>query len=373
MAFRVNYISNLPLTNISGGWSGINHQLYKGLSGYFDVNCLDVINPPQDKLAKGVSKIKRVLGGRGNYHFFSERRLAVIASEYETRRCPEAELDFFLGATPWCLSQPSVPYMAYLDAIFINYLKLYNDENKFSKKDIDRLARREAAWLRNAKAVFFSSHWAAHEATRHYSLTGENFHVVGVGGNCPVPDKDSFCTEHLKNPYFLLVTTDFNRKGGRICVDAFTRLRERKRSNIRLVILGRTPPPDILKIAGVEYHGFLKKDNPREARQLYGFFSGAIASLLPTSGDTTPTSIIELGYFGCPTIASNAYGIPELIRNGRGKLLSLPVSPTLLAESMQDLLSDQETYMQMRARVRDFYCSNFTWNEVLNKIIQKII
>jgi hypothetical protein len=138
---RANYISNLSLDEVSGGWSGFNAAIYKSLSRHFELEYVGPISPPPDSFAKMVSKIHRTMGNRGNFPFFSRRRLATVSSEVRKRAGAAARFDFFHGSTPWVAYQPAIPYACYLDVCFATYIDIYHDRSQFAEADLKRSAR----------------------------------------------------------------------------------------------------------------------------------------------------------------------------------------------------------------------------------------
>lgn len=72
--YNINYISNVPVENFSGGWSGMNHFTYKELEKAYTINTDDTINPPYYFLEKAISKVKRITGGYGDFVAFSDKR-----------------------------------------------------------------------------------------------------------------------------------------------------------------------------------------------------------------------------------------------------------------------------------------------------------
>jgi len=363
----INYISNLSQSEMSGGWSGVNLALYSRLKRLFNTNYVGQVDPPYDLPRKIVSKALRKIGLPGSFHFFSSKRLSTISNILLNSVDPSADFDFYLGATPWVGYKPHRPYFVYLDASFITYLQLYHSVADFSQKDIKRIIALEKAWLSNASAVFFSSEWAIGDMQRNYGLLNDNLMVAGVGANIEIPEEDKWSG----GINFLAMVTDFERKGGRISFEAFKIVRESV-PHARLVFVGVRPPEDILNSDGVDYRGFLKKNDPVEKVLLLDTYSESFANLLPTKGDLTPISISELGYFGCPSIAPSLFGIPEMIQDGKtGYLIDSPPSVANLSEAMLKLYYSDD-YRTIRENVREKSIENLNWDSVVAKITNRI-
>ncbi|HAF25559.1 MAG TPA: hypothetical protein DCK93_22065 [Blastocatellia bacterium] len=365
---RINFITNLDLKDTSGGWTGINQQLFLNLSEHFEINYAGPISPPIDYRAKFVSKLNRIAGRQGTFHFFSRRRLLRIADEILGLADPSADYDFFHGQTPWIEYQSPRPYGVYIDACFSTYMDIYHTRSRFLESDIKRICDLESRWLSNARNVFFGSKWAMEETLRIYSIPKLRCQVVGIAGNVPIPKKDGYSNELN----FLFIALDFERKGGRLCLEAFNRLRQ-EFPRAKLIILGEKPPRDVLATPHVSYGGYLRKTIAAEFKLLQEFLMQAFALIHPTSMDTMGMVLIEAGYFGCPAIAPRSFGIPELVRDGiTGLLVEPPPSIEAIAECMLWLCRNPDSYFAMRKAVKEHASTVLTWNAVVNRIAKGI-
>ena len=366
---RINYITNIGRDEASGGWSGINAAVYENLKRHFEVNYVGPINRGVDYPAKFVSKLRRLSGRPGSFHFFSERRLNAIAAEVWSRVDAGSDCDFFHGPTSWINSNPSRPYFVYTDTCFANYVDVYHDRTLFIEEDLRRICDAEARFLRRASRVFFGTQWALERAAEDYSLLTSNMRVVGAGGHVPIPAADRY----RGGTNFLFVAHDFEQKGGLACVEAFETVR-RSFPSAGLTILGARPPREVLGKAGVRYAGFLRKTVPSELKLLLDTFAEAFALVHPTSSDINPLTIIEAGYFGCPVIAPKSFGIPELVRDGEtGLLIEPPVSAEAFAKGMLGLCLDSEKYLSMRHSARAHTTANLTWKAVGERIASEML
>ena len=160
---RINYITNLDVNNYSGGWSGMNHNVYLQLNQRFDVNLIQNINPSYSLIERIFSKALRLLGLKGIFPAFSAGRLKRIKAQVESRFDTSALINFYHGSTPWVSVNSMLPYAVYLDCCFASYIRVYHDPKHFSIKQLDDLFNKEAKFLKNATNVFFSSRWALNE------------------------------------------------------------------------------------------------------------------------------------------------------------------------------------------------------------------
>jgi glycosyltransferase involved in cell wall biosynthesis len=359
-----NYITNLSLSESSGGWSGFNAAMFATLARHFKLEYVGPISPSPDLPARVVSKVQRVAGQPGSFQFFSQRRLERIAKEIERRARAHVALDFFHGSTPWIAYTPPVPYACYLDVSFSTYISVYHRRGEFSRPDVARIERQEAEWLRGAVRVFFSSRWALEQTAHTYDLDQSKLCVAGLGGHIPVPHADTYAAGHD----FLFMALDFAGKGGQVCVDAFRRV-HLEIPDACLRIVGARPPDAVLGVPGVSYEGRLDKNVGVEMRRLQELLASAFALVHPTVKDATPQVIVEAAYHGCPVIAPRSFGIPDMVVDGvTGCLVPTPPSAESVAERMLWLMRNPAAYRQLRIEVRARALADFTWEQVGDRI-----
>lgn len=365
----INYVSNIPYAEQSGGGSGVNSATINELNQHFKVNILPSINPPIDTISKLQSVICRKLGLKGGYHFFSNNRLTQINKEFAYNvKGKVCEAYFFHGFTPWIKTQPDKPYFCFNDACFATYVDIYNNKNEFSGKDLDRIYSQETKWLKRAKKVFFRSQWALDETKKWYQIDGHNFENVGVGGFIEMPKADLFSGGHN----FLFVSREFIPKGGLVVAEAISKVRI-KYPDAEVWVVGQKPPDYILKQEGINYKGFFDKSAYSQKQDLIEIFSHAFALVHPTIKDTNTLVINELAYYGCPAIASHRFAIPEyLLDNATGFLLNDPQDANELAEKMCLLIENKDMHKNMRNAARENAIRNNTWENVGKKIATTI-
>ena len=365
----INYISNISVNEISGGWSGMNHNVYLQLQKRFDINLIEDINPAYIVVEKYWSKILRSAGLKGKFPAFTLDRLNNIKNEVEAKMNKAAVFNFYHGATSWLHVENKLPYAIYLDACFATYIKVYHNESMFSSKQLNELFKKETSFLSKAQSVFFSSAWAMEDTKRAYSLKGNNFYVAGLGGGFNLP----YVEYKNDNPYFLFIATDFLGKGGDKVVNAFLATVKSK-PGFKLIIAGQQPPNEFLKYDGVEYKGFLNKANSDDYQQLLALFSNAYCFLLPTSKDMTPLVLLEAASAGCPVITTNVYGLSEIVKNNETGLL-IYIGPQLekdLTDSMVQLCDDVSLRNKMGAAAWQHLNNNFSWDKVGSFIVDKL-
>ena len=92
--------------------------------------------------------------------------------------------------------------------------------------------------------------------------------------------------------------------------------------------------------------------------------------IVPSRMESLPTNIKEAFYFKIPVIATNVGGIPELVSHEKTGILIPPEDPEMLANAVNELLSDPEKTEKIAKNANDFVKNNLTWDVVLPKYIQ---
>ena len=360
---RINYVTNLPISQRSGGGSGVNFAAHSELKRNFNVEYIGPINPPQFFHEKVVAKVKRTTMRNGAFFFFSENRLLKIAEEYRVQvQTSIPDYTFFHGGTPWVKCAPNSPYGIFTDACFATYMDIYHQKEVFSSKDLQRIYDLEKNFYEKAKHVFFRTKWALAETVKHYQISADNLHTVGVGGFMPIPEEDYY----EGGKYFLFISLNFAKKGGNECFQAFKQVVE-KYPDYQLKIIGQKPPEEALHHPNVEYVGFINKSDDDELKEFIRIYANAFALVHPTSMDTNALVLTEAGYHGCPSISTRRFGIPELIVDGQtGFLVDAPIAVDDLAQKMLSLCQDNQKYLDMRKAVRAYTTQNYTWDRVGN-------
>jgi glycosyltransferase involved in cell wall biosynthesis len=85
----------------------------------------------------------------------------------------------------------------------------------------------------------------------------------------------------------------------------------------------------------------------------------AMIVVLPSRMDNCPLALIEAMAVGAPVVATNAGGIPEMVRDGLDGLLVPPDNAPALADKLGSLLSDPALRKQFSERARQRFSSSF--------------
>jgi len=365
----INYISNIALDEISGGFSAMNAAAHEALREIAQVHYVGPVNPPTMWSERLVSKVKRSVGFPGKFFFFSETRLDAIANEVKGHCRPDADCDFYHGFTPWIHCTSPRPFIAWSDCCFYDYVNIYHPRGVFEEGDVQRICSIESAWMRKAGAVLLSSEWARLRTRTHYGLQDSLLGNVSIFGASEIPASDRFTGARD----FLFISTDYQRKNGPMCRRAMNEVWKRY-PDARLNIIGAAPPSEDLNDHRITYLGYLKKSVPEQLTLFRDSLSHAFALLHPTGADTTAMVVIEAGFHGCPSITVDSFALPEVTGNGAyAMLLDAPPDESKLAAGMIRLLQDSTLYSSLRVKAREFSTSRFSKGEFKKRVQNSVI
>jgi glycosyltransferase involved in cell wall biosynthesis len=366
---QLQYVTDLERRPSGGGAYAVNFHAYEQLSRRFNVSYAGPIVPRVSVIEQSVSRINRMLLHRpGKFAYFSDRTLNRNAEAVSERLRGHHDGLIFRSATRWCRVRPTVPYFVYLDAVFHSFFKNTFRADDFERADLERIYEEEAEFLERASMVFFESNWGMQSARNAYSLRGSHYMIAGRGGAIAPPPDDTWDGASHR---LITMAMDFHQKGGDLVFGAYQILKRRFPS-LTWHIVGGSPDFAWERREGIVYEGYLRPDRPAELVRLQALLSSAFLLLHPTREDTSPLVITEAAYFGCPTISVNRFAIPELVLNGVTGLLLEHPTPGALANSVTELLENEQRYRDMRRNAREHALRNSDWDRVGRLISDRI-
>ena len=105
-------------------------------------------------------------------------------------------------------------------------------------------------------SCFFSFWMGFTRNKKNYNITGANFFNVGVGGFINIPLQDTYSG----GKDFLFISKEFLPKGGKQSAEALQIVRKFY-PEVSLSILGQKPSDKYIGLVGINYLGFLNKNN----------------------------------------------------------------------------------------------------------------
>lgn len=215
----------------------------------------------------------------------------------------------------------------------------------------------------SATNSFFMGKWVEKRMRKIYPEISDRFLSVGGGINKEFVEKNK--SNNSKEKIILFVGIDFERKGGRIVLDAFEILKN-KISNVKLVIVG--PQKESVSdrdIDGVEILGNIDR------KKLSEIFSEAALFCMPSEFEAYGLVFPEALSFGVPCIGRNAYEMQYFIKEGVNGYLLNDDKPEMLSEIMYKVLND--TNMESETEKDASYIrKEYSWSRVADDICKVI-
>ncbi len=174
-----------------------------------------------------------------------------------------------------------------------------------------------------------------------------------------------------KELHILFVGIWFERKGGRLVVEAFNKLSQ-KYQNIKLTIIGPVPKDIHLDKNRVEQVDFV----PREKLLSQYFPKADIFVLVPLKAEGLGFVILEAASFGIPSIVSNVYALGEIVENGKTGFVVKKANVAELQEKIELLIRNKKMREKMGLSARLKFEKDFlvdVMNERLLKIYKEVV
>ena len=147
-------------------------------------------------------------------------------------------------------------------------------------------------------------------------------------------------------------------KGGDLIIDAFSRLAE-KNPQLKLTFVGPDYGVNGTKLleyararlssdalSRLAYAGKLSSDEVAELRPQH------FITICASRSEVFPYTVLEAMAFGCPVVASNVGGIPEIIRSGQNGILFESQNVDQLVSSVQSLLDNPDLAERLGSAAR---------------------
>lgn len=264
-------------------------------------------------------------------------------------------------STPRSDSVPA-PYAIYTDNTMALTQRHYPPFAPLPRRMIREWTAFEAEVCRGAAAVFTLSDFARRSVVDDYGCPPDRVLAVGAGANHLTGSLEPGQT---RGPRALFVGNDFERKGGRILLEAWPIVR-RSLPTAELVIVGprRDPAPGFG--AGVTWLGRLGRT---EVAAQYG---SASAFVLPSLFEPWGLAFVEAMGYGLPCIGTECCAMPEIIDDGVTGVLVAPGAPAPLAATLIDLLADPSKAASLGQAGHARVLERFTWTHVVDRMLAQL-
>ena len=339
-------------------WSGSAYAVFQQLNHYFAVERLDIKDTISVRLFKLMRKFHIVHG--------DPSLLSVIRTYNRKYKKAEKESNiiFQFDETPWTSRTKNYIYQD-LSVSYICYMREHDpvaySYSGFSNIPKGQLIKREKTqkdFYEHCSGIFTMGRWLADFMVKECGIPKEKIHVVGAGINVPVGPEDY---SQKRGNKILFVGKDFERKGGKLVVEAFRILRKKYRTDAELYIVGPEENPLKEEISGVNFVGNMDKERVAD------YFKMCDVFCMPSYFEAFGIAFCEALANGLPCIARNKYAMAEIIHDGEDGYLIDEDDTEVLAQKMDQLLANNQIFQTVRSK-RNEYIKKYSWENVVEKM-----
>jgi glycosyltransferase involved in cell wall biosynthesis len=184
--------------------------------------------------------------------------------------------------------------------------------------------------FRSGRMLVSWSHAAKKSLIEQYGIAEERIHVIPPGIDLSRWQFERFPMAKDGKVRLLFVGADFDRKGGRLLLEA---MRAELHRNCELDIVTRNPVEDA-SVEGVRVHNGLTANSP----QLMSLYEKADIFVFPTLGDCLPLAVMEAMAAELPVVATCVGSLDEEVEDGRTGYLVPPGNVEALIDRIQKLV-----------------------------------
>jgi glycosyltransferase involved in cell wall biosynthesis len=234
---------------------------------------------------------------------------------------------------------------------------------KISSKRIERAMQWEKKVFGELDYIFTFSEWLRQSFINDFNIPPNKIFSVGAGANIPIPEINE--KREFDCATILFIGIDFERKGGKILIEAFHRVKKEIPA-ARLVIIGPTfnTLPD-----GAECLGYISKNTPEGLTRLKQAYMNASVFVMPSLYEPFGIVFLEAMAHGLPCIGTDNCAMPEIIKHGETGFLVPSGDYKSLAERIIELLKEPVLAKKMGDYGHKKVIENFTWDCVANRVV----
>jgi glycosyltransferase involved in cell wall biosynthesis len=346
-------------------FSGISHILFKELIRQGTLS--NALHVKDNQISEALFRLRNFKSDKTQWRaayksdtgrFTSLSKSAVRA----VNNSQEAEGVFQIGARISVGAKVKLPVFGYQDGNAAMRYRYVGNEGLSENARKEHLAYEHQVY-KHLQGIFLFSAWLGDSFMKDFSVPANQLHVVGAGIN--FSEFPNIERKEFNAPQFLFVGKEFERKGGKILLEAFAKTRIQV-PNAKLVIVGPDVPSHVPD--GVTFAGFLRKSDPVHAKQLLQLFNESTTLILPSIYEPFGISILEGMAYGMPSIVVDRCAMPEIVAHKVDGMIAKAEDVDSLASAMTELASNLEQCRVMgksgHAKVKQHY----TWEAVCAKM-----
>jgi glycosyltransferase involved in cell wall biosynthesis len=368
---NVTYVTNFPSTDIKH-WSGTVHFQAASLAKY---NHVDYIANLQEDWTFSLKVKNKLYGGSKIYRADRSPEFGKsYARQIQAQLNPATDILFSHSSTLMSYLKTNKHKVIYTDATFASMINYYNYFTNLSRQYIREGNRMEQLSLDTGSLVIYSSQWAADSAIRDYNTNPDKVKIVPFGANISTRQlsldeiKEAVKRRDESVCKILFLGVEWFRKGGDITIEAVKYLNEELHLPAELHIVGiddlpaENPPPYIIN------HGRISKATPEGMKKVEDLILQSHFLFIPSRADCTPIVFSEAMSYAVPCISAETGGIPSIINDSNGIILSPDVAPKEYAEQIYRIFENKNYYNELALSAYNDFETRLNWDTAMKTI-----
>ena len=187
------------------------------------------------------------------------------------------------------------------------------------------------------------------------------------------PDKLTTDSKATQKFYKQKLNVDFEYLPSPLDTKMFEKIKNVEKIPNQIAFIGRDSHEkgiDILRKAEPKINGNVVYCTDRSWDEAMEIIKSSSIVVVPSRMESLPTTVKEAFFLNVPVIGTDVGGIPELIKNNETGILVPPENSEILAQAVNELLSDKEKSKKLAANGNTFLKNNMTWDVILPKFIK---
>ena len=356
--------------------SGTTVSIYNCLKKYFNVIPVGPLKLEKPIIQTGLNYLYKK--GYFPYQFATVHTWKTINSYSEQLQKYIDKLQFdaiFSSSTLYSAKvTTNKPVFAYADFSFCNLLNYYPQGMNLFPASRKQALSVDKYCFENYTKVFLASEWAKQTTINTYGLEEDKICTIKRGANLESNLNKWEIDELIKSrankstKNFLFMGVNWSRKGGNVACSLVSKLVELG-YDVKLQVVGCTPPDEIKKLSFVSVFPFLSRKNENEFKLLNELFYNAFCFILPTQAEAMGIAFAEAASFGLPSIAFDTGGVSAAIENEKtGILFNMKDSMNVMLTKTLPLLENNSFYQNLSKNAYTKYTEELNWNSIAIKI-----
>ncbi len=255
-----------------------------------------------------------------------------------------------------------VPFSMYLDYTMALAHRTWEPWAPFANKgDLQAWMDCEAVAYRNAARIFTFSGLVKRSLIEDYGVASDKIVVAGAAGQFAKPYEGSKSFGQLR---LLFNATNFERKGGDLVLEAFSKVRT-EIPMAELVVIGGEE--DAEAAPGVQHLGFVSG-----LRAMEELFLSCDILLAPARCEPYGQFLVEAANYGLPSIVSDRGGMKEIIEHEVNGVVLPDLSSDCLADAVIALLRDPARLEAYSRAGREKVRTQLNWLTIADLMFHEI-